>query len=275
MNITENQLDKILGCMIGGAVGDALGYPIEFCNIQSIRNMYGQQGLTRYLPNKDGVAEISDDTQMSLFTANGLLYGFTQQALPGKIRNYIAAAYCEWYETQTGKKKPRKTCWIRDIPEMNHQRAPGITCMSSLRNIRKGKDVINNSKGCGGVMRVAPIALYPYPTENTREIARLGAEATEITHHHPLGIYPAAMLVHLIYRMVNHPPDAIVLEDMIEEALVMHAEDYPLAANCMKDLVHQAVHLAGEDMDDVAAIEKLGEGWTGDEAYAIAVYCSL
>ena len=119
MNRTEEHLDRIRGCMIGGAVGDALGYPIEFDGIQSIRNRYGLQGLTRYVPNHNGVAEITDDTQMSLFTANGLLYGYTKNNR-GNVCNFIAQAYCEWYETQTGKKKPKKICWIRDIPVLNH-----------------------------------------------------------------------------------------------------------------------------------------------------------
>ena len=283
-HLTEERLDKIRGCMIGGAVGDALGYAIEFDDIQSVRKRYGQQGITRYLLNYDGVAEISDDTQMSLFTAVGLLNSFTRHSMcsdTGKAIHDIAWAYCDWYETQTGEKKPHRKCWIRDIPELNHRRAPGITCLSALQCLREGRDVQNNSKGCGGVMRVAPIALYPYPdrdgsAQDACEIARLGAEAAEITHQHPLGIYPAAMLVHLIYRIVNHPVDSAVLEDIIEEALTMNEpQNYTEATAYMKDLVHQAIQLSKEDMDDVAAISKLGEGWTGEEAYAIAVYCVL
>ena len=125
-------------------------------------------------------------------------------------------------------------------------------------------------------MRVAPIALYPYPNESVQEIGRLGGEAAEITHQHPLGIYPAAMLVHLIYRILNDPPNATVLEDIIEEALAMHElKDFPKETSYMKALVDQAIRLSQKDMDDEAAIRQIGEGWTGDEAYAIAVYCVL
>ena len=282
--IIEERLDRVHGCMAGGAVGDALGYAVEFNNIQEIRSIYGHQGITRYQLNHEGVAEISDDTQMCLFTANGLLYAYTQRAMQkftGKESNYFAQAYYEWFETQTGKKKSHKICWIRDIPGLNHRRAPGTTCMKALRNIYDGKDVMNKSKGCGGVMRVAPIALYPYQgrdgsAENAREIARLGAEAAEITHKHPLGIYPSAMLVHLIYRIVNNPPNAIILEDIVEEALSMHEpKAHPKETTYMKELTYKAMQLSQKDMDDVAAIEQLGGGWTGDEAYAIAVYCTL
>lgn len=277
------RLDRILGCMAGGAVGDALGNPVEFMDIHSIRKRYGKQGIIRYERDDAGMAVITDDTQMSLFTANGLLYGCTQEAMNNSstktIRNYIAGAYLEWYETQTGKKKTYKACWIRVIPELNNRRAPGSTCMMSLQSIHKGKDVMNNSKGCGGVMRVAPIALYPYQkdgsAQSAQEIAHIGAEAAEITHKHLLAIYPSAMLVHLIYRIINNPPDTITLEEIVEEALVVHAKDYPLVADYMKDLVYQAIQFSKEDTDDVIAIEKIGGGWTGDEAYAIAVYCAL
>lgn len=64
--------DKIKGCLIGGAVGDALGYPIEFMSIEQIRYKYGPSGITDYVDT-----QISDDTQMTLFTLDGLLYAKT------------------------------------------------------------------------------------------------------------------------------------------------------------------------------------------------------
>ena len=62
-------IDKYRGCLIGGAAGDALGYAVEFLDDAAIFSKYGENGITEYsLVN--GVAEISDDTQMTLFTAN-------------------------------------------------------------------------------------------------------------------------------------------------------------------------------------------------------------
>lgn len=65
--------DRVLGCMVGGAVGDALGYPMEFWNYDTILNEYGRNGITRYKLGRNGKELISDDTQMTLFTAAGLL----------------------------------------------------------------------------------------------------------------------------------------------------------------------------------------------------------
>lgn len=88
------QKDKIRGSLIGGAVGDALGYPIEFINsYEGIKKRYGDNGITRlditqwWLPDDEnsGKAWISDDTQMTLFTACGLLNAKRRAQLPSML----------------------------------------------------------------------------------------------------------------------------------------------------------------------------------------------
>ncbi|MDE6233131.1 MAG: ADP-ribosylglycohydrolase family protein [Lachnospiraceae bacterium] len=82
-------LDKYRGCLIDGAVGDALGYAIEFLDETSIFKRYGKNGITEY-DLVEGVAEISDDTQMTLFTANGLLLGTTRGMTRGIMITYAS-----------------------------------------------------------------------------------------------------------------------------------------------------------------------------------------
>lgn len=93
----QEAIDQIRGCLLGGAAGDALGYPIEFMSEKAIFSRYGKKGITRYeLDPKLGKALISDDTQMTLFTANGLLAGETRskmRGIAGPPRNYVAKAY--------------------------------------------------------------------------------------------------------------------------------------------------------------------------------------
>lgn len=88
--------DKTRGSLLGGAIGDALGYPVEFMSYSQIKSKYGEKGITRFELDKNGVAEISDDTQMTLFTANGLLFGFTRAELDAPLANpedYIRDSY--------------------------------------------------------------------------------------------------------------------------------------------------------------------------------------
>ena len=64
--------DEFRGCLIGGAIGDALGYPVEFLRAKDIFSRYGSDGVSNYILSSNGKALISDDTQMTLFTATGL-----------------------------------------------------------------------------------------------------------------------------------------------------------------------------------------------------------
>ena len=87
-----NHLTRCQGCLIGGAIGDALGYPIEFMSQESIFSKYGSDGLTDYVLTNN-IAQISDDTQMTLFTADAIICAknkFPQQWLnEGVLIPYI------------------------------------------------------------------------------------------------------------------------------------------------------------------------------------------
>ena len=139
---TEVHLDQIRGSLFGGAVGDALGYAIEFLPEGQIFSKYGKKGITEYVLDKaSGKALISDDTQMSLFTANGLLVGETRLAMRDVgtwPRVYVERAYQDWLKTQNSSysdvqryerfTKEGGYSWLLDVPELFARRAPGNTC---------------------------------------------------------------------------------------------------------------------------------------------------
>ena len=280
--------DRIRGSLIGGAVGDALGYPVEFIySFEEIQKRYGERGITRldtrqhWLEDADqvGKAVVSDDTQMTLFTANGMLNAKRQKS---NMKYSICRAYIEWYLTQIGKWSNKyKDCWIARIPELNKRRAPGNTCMSSLYAIYSGREPMNNSKGCGGVMRVAPIPLYAVVNKRIDIIGsdRLAADAAELTHQHPLGYIPAALVAHIIYRLAeNEMTTRQSLEDNIHEGIEAMEKlfpSYPYDVKYMGELADKAIALAENDKPDVTNIESIGGGWTGEEAIAIALYCAV
>lgn len=90
--------DRVLGCMVGGGAGDALGYAIEFRDWPQIVARYGSRGITRYALDDRGLAPISDDTQMSLFTAAGVLLGMTRgnmRGIMGRIDGYCRFTYLD------------------------------------------------------------------------------------------------------------------------------------------------------------------------------------
>lgn len=302
--------DRVRGSLIGGAIGDALGYPIEFMSLKAIKQKYGENGYVDYREfNNAGKAVISDDTQMTLFTANGLLNYITRITITNAFHwkilvESVTLAYKNWLQTQEGVENyysydPFK-CWIRDIKELNVRRAPGNTCLSALRSLKQWREVQNDSKGCGGVMRVAPVGLLAavdklstikdyYGTEVQRrewsngQVARLGGDSAAITHKHPLGYLPAAFLADLIYHILisEIPLTFSVLESYMWAVYSDIGKEYEtdrehIALDELWGLVSKAIDLATRcDVSDETAIRQLGEGWTGDEALAIAIYCMM
>ncbi len=273
--------DRIRGSLVGGAIGDALGYPVEFIySYKGIQSRYGERGITRLdtKGEQNSKAVVSDDTQMILFTANGLL---NAPKLGVEPKYAICRAYLEWLETQSGNRKGKAECWIRDLPELNQRRAPGTTCISALQDIRRGLDPINNSKGCGGVMRVAPIALYAVCNNrmSITDADRLASDAAEITHQHPLGFISAALMVHVIYRLAqDENPTRSSMKDYITEGVEAMRELFGGHYNDverMAELAERAIFLSSNEDSDLENIKRLGEGWVGEEALAIGLYCAL
>lgn len=281
--LSERVQDKVRGCMIGGAVGDALGYPVEFMGYRQIIDKYGEEGIKEYTCDSlSGKALISDDTQMSLFTANGILFGITRghmRGIMGNIEGYIYEAYQDWLTTQTGQKRDNKVSWILDIPELQHSRAPGGTCLRALQSGVCGtmEDPINHSKGCGGIMRVAPVALY-FREKPIEETDMIGAGAAAITHGHPLGYISAAVLVHMISRILRGGcTNGDGLRDIVIEAKDTMASIFPGEPYLrrLNNVLDKAVHFSGNSRSDIENIRELGEGWVAEETLAIAIYCCL
>ena len=288
--------DRIRGSLMAGAAGDALGYTVEFMSRRSILAQYGSKGITKFDLSSDGKALISDDTQMTLFTACGMLMGVTRgymRGIGGQPEKYVDGAYLDWYYTQTGKKKQMLTndfhyTWLRDLPELAHRRAPGNTCLSACESLLQGKKVQNNSKGCGGIMRVAPMALlmagYWSRGEsfyNVQQMDEAGAEVAAVTHKHPLAFLPAAILIHLIYSVIRMEENDIK-KNMADVALEtinvldnIYKGEYEEDKRYLANLTRMAVKLAANDKSDAENISMLGEGWTGEEAWAIALYCAI
>lgn len=272
---------RFLGCLLGGAVGDALGAPVEFMSRTEILRRFGPNGITNYAPAFGGLGTITDDTQMTLFTAEGLIRGWVRGCFKG-ITTYsgvTAHAYLRWLQTQG----ERTTCdidfgadepgWLIQQRQLHSRRAPGNTCLSALRAMRSlGEPAGNDSKGCGGVMRVAPVGLFTWrlrPHASPHEAFRLGVELAALTHGHPTGALTGGVLAVLILAMTDGAslPDALAASKAILRAERSHEET--LRA------IEMAESLAASRLPHAEAIARLGQGWIAEEALAIAIYCAL
>ena len=301
-----SRIDRYLGCIVGGAAGDALGYPIEFDSERKISRHFGEGGIATLTEaayyGHEAAARFSDDTQMTLFTAAGLLSRAASGSLPDEEADTRAIwdAYGEWYTTQRYHRRtprPERRLWITSLDALNVLRAPGTTCLGAIGDGVPGapEEPQNHSKGCGGIMRVAPVGLYyaarRKDCDDYRDIAmRVGARAAALTHGHTFGWLPAAVHARIVASVLDVPvvEDAHArreaLSDLIlaETDAACEAYAHHTHAPMLQERVRRAVELAaaapvgGVDYArDLDAIHELGEGWVGEEALYIAVYAVL
>lgn len=273
-------LNKFKGCLLGGAAGDALGYAVEFLTAGQIFRKYGENGITEY-DLRGGKAIISDDTQMTLFTATGLLVSTTRWLALG-IGGYptpsVHRSYLDWLKTQDGVDATadgRASSWLLEAPQLHACRAPGGTCLNALRSGICGsiEKPINNSKGCGGVMRVAPFGLYYADRDIEQDKIDLwAAESAAITHGHELGYIPAAGLAHILSKVT----EGVSVREATIDGMRAMQRLFPNAKHIqdLLQLISMALTLADEDWEDLDAIRQLGQGWVAEETLAIAVYCA-
>jgi ADP-ribosylglycohydrolase len=205
-NAEKHKLQNYKACLIGGAIGDALGYPVEFSRLNRIKDTYGSNGITNLKLDK-GQAIITDDTQMTMFTADGLLKSaltsFDETKIPDM--KIIYNSYQDWLKTQGyGSLKPTsKGGWISKLDELQVRRAPGNTCIGSLVTGIPGsiERPTNDSEGCGGVMRVAPVGLMYY--KNPKLAFEVGARCAALTHGSPNAYLAAGIHSCIIANLVN------------------------------------------------------------------------
>ena len=273
--------DRFVGCLLGGAVGDALGAPVEFMSRAAILRQFGPKGITDYAPGYGGLGKITDDTQMTLFTAEGLLRAWVRErtrGIPPTYAEVTAHAYQRWLATQEERTRDdvdlvREPGWLFQQPELHHRRAPGNTCLSALRAMRAwGDPAENDSKGCGGVMRVAPVGLFDWSIRehhSAQDTFRLGCELAALTHGHPTGQLTAGVLAVLIRELTDGASLSEALA--VAKPLLREERDHHETLSA----IDMAEELAAADLPPETAIARLGEGWIAEEALAVALYCAL
>ncbi len=294
--------DKCRGSLIGGAIGDALGYEVEFMSLAAILKRFGEKGITHYVKHH-GVALFSDDTQMTLFTAEGLLNGVkaTKAGRPELLLPYIKDAYLVWYKTQTEFPHTVEGSPLSQQKELWSRRAPGNTCMSALSNLAKDIPVKNNSKGCGGVMRVAPIGIFNAAHSNVysyEDTAHLAGWSAKLTHCHIASTFASALLATTVENCIQDKKvgrtefgfivtgGLMCLQEYFADPQKPHEKHYFLYGDYnpvnptphehqlqkFTNLIKRALELGESDLPEREAIRELGEGWVGDEALAIAIF---
>lgn len=237
---------KYLGAIFGLAIGDALGFPVEFMSAQEIRTDYGPDGVTDFLSvGSHPPGTYSDDTQMTLALARALLRAGDRDL--DTLMNTVAKEFVSWAFGP------------------DNDRAPGNTCMSACRRLRDGADWhhsgVPDSKGCGSAMRSAPIGLYYH--RDVQQIVDVGITTSQITHGHACALAGSVATAYLTSLAL----DGVTPNEMLTKLVgVTEAINSEFVAEVRQ--VPDVLSLPPEEAFDV-----LGEGWIAEEAVAGALYC--
>lgn len=274
-------LSKYQACLLGGAIGDALGAGIEFLSLQQILNNYGEKGVKDYVEFEDGSGAFTDDTQMTLFTAEALLRAYLREnskGISGALNTIAHHSYLRWLHTQNGnlnkiglEKNHLLNGWLIKEQGLFQRRAPGNTCLSALNSGRTGtiENPINNSKGCGTIMRMAPVGLM-YFGENEMSF-RIACELSAITHGHPTGYLSAGFFASVISDLAVQ----IDLETAIQNALEILTAQQNHRETLNAVLQALELHKNLNASPTPKTIEKLGGAWVAEEALAISLFAAL
>ncbi|MEA9842954.1 ADP-ribosylglycohydrolase family protein [Xanthomonas campestris] len=157
---------RFRGCLLGLAVGDALGTTLEFCapgSFTPIDDMHGGG------PFALRAGQWTDDTSMALCLAHSLLYRQGFDAADQMNR------YCNWY--QHGYLSSTGTCF--DI---------GGTVRQALEGYLDGGPAFSGSDdpraaGNGSLMRLAPVAMFY--AQRPEQLGERAADSSRTTHAAP------------------------------------------------------------------------------------------
>ncbi|MFI9720502.1 ADP-ribosylglycohydrolase family protein [Streptomyces sp. NPDC052396] len=266
---------RVRGCLLGGAIGDALGAGIEFESLSAIRSQHGPEGVRDYVRAYGRRGAITDDTQLTLFTAEGLIRAQVCREPSGAWHPAaeVHRAYLRWAATQRDwgpDEREPDTGWLAREEWLYARRAPGEACLSGLADERMGtlQDPRNpRSKGCGAVMRSAPFGLLA--GWEPEQVFQLAVECAVLTHGHPTGALSAgafAAVVHFLVRGEDLP--SAVREAM---ALLATRPGHEETTEALR----QALTTVRQGLPTPERVESLGQGWVAEEALAMGVYCAL
>ncbi|MFF2344132.1 ADP-ribosylglycohydrolase family protein [Pseudarthrobacter sp. NPDC058119] len=268
---------RIHGSLLGGALGDALGYAVQSDSIAGIRERFGAQGLTGF-EDLEGPGRFSDDTQLTLYTVDGLVEAleWANSGVGADVNACLWLAYLRWLATQGWDAGPSAPApqprWIDGNEVLRQRRRPDKECLSGLATGEMGtamRPVNPEAKGTGTVMRSAPFGLVPHITPDA--VYKLSADAAALTHGHPAARQSAGIFSLLIHRLVSG-------EGLREAAagVSAHAAALPDVVPELPERLEAALRLAEEAVaGPEELLQALGGGRTAEEALAVALYAVI
>ncbi len=251
------------GCLLGLAVGDAMGAGVDSHSHEQICEAYGPAGLLGYdLVN--GFAEFTSYTQVAAYACNGLLLGISRGHMygPGCIR-YVTQALKEWARIQHLPGDPeRRSCWLSHLPKMRKRRCMDARTLDALTRDVLGtpQSPANQGGGPGTLTAAIPMGLFFHPERmEIPEIGRMGAQTVALTHGDPMAFLSGAVLAYVVAGILQAPECSMEAQfaQAMEAVETQFGEDFPQTKQLAQQLKQAAALAARPEVSHVQAMETI------------------
>ncbi|WP_017584857.1 ADP-ribosylglycohydrolase family protein [Nocardiopsis ganjiahuensis] len=285
--------DRLTGCLMGGAIGDALGAPVEGLGLDQIHERYGPRGLTEYAEGSYGVGAITDETQLTLRTADALIRASVRErdkGIGGAAVGMVQTAYLGWVRIHRDGTEPGPSAGTAPAPApaggpraplafpdpLDSPRGYGAATVAALREAEARKEPgrplgtveepVNNSKGCAAVVRVAPCGFGAGKAEYAFDLA---VRVAALTHGHRTAQLAAGVFAATVWGLVR---DGEIADSLGEARGLLEGRSGHEEVSRALDA---AVETASRGVPTAWDLAGLGDGWTSEEALAVAACVAL
>lgn len=267
------------GCLLGLAIGDAMGCTVDSKNWEEIQRDYGPNGLLGYDLQHE-YADVTSYTQLAVFAANGLLVGMTRAKAEAYPR-YVASALREWARSQQFRTGAEKTmCWVAQLPGLRRRLCMDTRMLDTLsrQNLGTPEHPANPFTSPSGMTAAAAVGLFFAPERmEPQQVGTLGAEAVAMTHGDPETFLAGAVLAYTIAGLLQDPdhPLADQFTQAAQAVQGQFAGQYPQEAAAVAAKIRKAISLVKHTELTPREAMILLECTTASECLAGAVYASL
>lgn len=265
---------RVRGTLLGVAVGDALGSPVDGLDLGGIREAHGGEGIVDLAPAYGRRGAVTHFTQLTLFSVDGLIRAQVRRDTGAwHPPTDLHRAYLRWAATQRdwGPDERRKDDgWLAREEWLYARRAPARALLVGFGDDTMGTlDAPKNPAEAGPEAAVRSVPFGLLVGWEPQLVVQLAVECAVQTHGHP-----TAGLAAGAYAVIVH---ALALGDgldgAVQKALAL------LAARPghqpVSDALRHALGAVRQGMPGPALVEELvGEG-TAEGVLAVSVYCAL
>lgn len=273
-----DKLSGCQGCLLGLAVGDAMGCAVDGKTLEEICTDYGPNGLLGYdLVN--GCADVTSYTQLAAFVGNGLLLSVARgrtEYLP-----YITLSLREWARNQQFHRDPEKSyCWVAKPKSLRLHNNRDARMLDALRAQTLGTPdaPVNRNAGPGALTAAVAAGLfYDARRMDMTQLAALAAQTVALTHGSPEVFLSGAVLARSVASILQAPEKPLqeIFADALQAVQDQYGAQFPAQTEQLAARIRQAMELARDTaIQSRDGMERLS-CMSGPACVAGAVYACL